>query len=158
MDAPVVPERLHDQPAATDELRVIAAASSRDAVAQLKSSLEGLTAAEADARRRTFGPNQAARAGPPSVWRELWTRTRNPLNALLLVLAAVSWALSDVRAAVVIFAMVALSIGLGFLQEHRSNLAAAHLADMVRTRASVRRPGSEDFAEVPIDQLVPGDI
>ena len=158
MDAPVAPERLHDQPAATDELRAIAAASARDAVAQLKSSLEGLTAAEADARRRTFGPNQAARAGPPSVWRELWTRTRNPLNALLLVLAAASWALSDVRAAVVIFAMVALSIGLGFLQEHRSNLAAARLADMVRTRASVRRPGSEDFAEVPIDQLVPGDI
>ena len=159
MDTSVGHARAPGGEAATSEaLKAIAEAGVADALAQLKAATEGLSLVEAAVRRRTYGPNQAARAGPPSVWRELWTRARNPLNALLLALAAVSWALSDVRAAIVIFAMVALSIGLGFLQEHRSNLAAARLADMVRTHASVRRPGREDFGEAPIDQLVPGDI
>src|SRR5262249_20919695 len=46
-------------------------------------------------------------------------------------------------------------------QEHRSNEAAARLRAMVKTTASVRRQpavGDGDFAEVPIESLVPGDI
>jgi Mg2+-importing ATPase len=37
--------------------------------------------------------------------------------------------------------MVMLSISLGFIQEHRSNEAAAKLRAMVRTTATVRRRG-----------------
>jgi Mg2+-importing ATPase len=67
---------------------------------------------------------------------------KNPLNALLLSLSVASYALGDLRAAIVIASMVALSVGLAFVQEHRSNDAAAKLRAMVRTHAFVRRPGA----------------
>ncbi len=143
----------------SNELRATACATPAEALARLESRPEGLSSQAAAARRRRCGLNQIARAGPPSIWRELWTRTRNPLNALLIALAALSWVLSDARAALVIAAMVILSVALGFIQEHRSNAAAAKLAGMVRTLASVRRPGArEAFIEIPIQQLVPGDV
>ena len=56
--------------------------------------------------------------------------------------------------------MVGLSISLGFIQEHRSNKAADALRRMVRITATVRRRSgaAKEHAEVPIEQLVPGDI
>ena len=57
--------------------------------------------------------------------------------------------------------MVVLAITTAFIQEHRSNEAAARLRAMVHTTASVRRRPSrsdEPFCEIPIEQLVPGDV
>ena len=127
----------------------------------LGTSLDGLSEAEADDRLERLGPNQIARERPQTIPRELVGRAKNPLNALLLTLAAVSWLTGDARAAVVITMMVVLSVGLAFLQEHRSNRAAAELRALVKTTATVRRrspEGATQAREVPIDQLVPGDI
>ena len=115
-----------------------------------------MTDAEAESRLQRVGPNLIAREQPQSVGRALLGRARNPLNFLLLGLAAVSWATGDVRAAIVIVAMVILSVTLAFVREHRSNKAAAALRAMVHTTASARRGGA--FMEVPPDTLVPGDI
>jgi P-type Mg2+ transporter len=56
--------------------------------------------------------------------------------------------------------MVLLGVSLAFGQEHRSNNAAARLRAMVRTTATVlRRTGdTEQVLEVPIEELVPGDL
>ena len=57
--------------------------------------------------------------------------------------------------------MVVLAITTAFIQEHRSNEAAARLRAMVHTTASVRRspcPPDDPFSEIPIDHLVPGDV
>src|SRR5450631_4386690 len=133
----------------------------------LRTSPEGLSLAEADARLVLAGHNLIAREGRPSVVRELWGRAKNPLNALLLSLATISYFLGDIRAAIVIAIMVILAITTAFVQEHRSNDAAASLRAMVKTTASVRRrgaavPAGEDqshgFSEIPMEQLVPGDI
>jgi len=83
------------------------------------------------------------------------------LNLLLLSLATVSYILGDQRAAIVIAVMVLLSISLSFIQEHRSNNAADRLQRMVSITATVRRQGKADAhnpTDVPIEQLVPGDI
>jgi P-type Mg2+ transporter len=130
-------------------------------LAELGASPDGLTAADAAARLLSFGPNHIAQQAEAGVLRELYGRLRNPLNGLLLCLAGVSWATGDVRAAAVIFAMVVLSVGLAFVQEHRSGKAAEKLRAMVRTRASVlrRRPGGgSDWIEADIGSLVPGDM
>ena len=119
-------------------------------------SPDGLTDAEAAARLLRVGPNLIASEQPQSMGRELLGRARNPLNFLLLGLAGVSWATGDVRAAVVIVAMVILSVTLAFVQEHRSNKAAAALRAMVHTTVSVCRSGA--FKEVPLHTLVPDDI
>ena len=83
------------------------------------------------------------------------------MNLLLLSLATASYFLGDQRAAIVIAVMVVLSISLSFIQEHRSNNAADKLQRMVSIKATVRRQtGAEahDHIDVPIEQLVPGDI
>jgi magnesium-transporting ATPase (P-type) len=63
----------------------------------------------------------------------------------------------------VITVMVVLSVTLAFVQEHRSNGAAARLRAMVRTTATVLRRGADAGAEshcleIPIEELVPGDV
>jgi Mg2+-importing ATPase len=142
-------------------LAEISRLQSEQACAKLGSAAEGLSETEASARLDEFGPNLVARERKATIPEELWSRARNPLNALLLTLAAVSYFLGDVRAAVVIATMVVLAITTAFIQEHRSNEAAARLRAMVHTTASVRRSprrSDDPFSEVPIDCLVPGDV
>src|ERR1019366_4119863 len=132
-----------------------------EACAKLASPLEGLSEKEADARLKKFGPNIVARERKATILEELWGRARNPLNALLLTLATTSYFLGDVRAAVVIAVMVILAITTAFVQEHRSNEAAAQLRAMVHTTACVRRNPScseDPFSEIPMERLVPGDV
>jgi Mg2+-importing ATPase len=132
-----------------------------EACAKAESRLDGLSQREADARLKKFGPNLVARERKATILQELWGRARNPLNALLLTLATLSYILGEVRSAVVIAAMVVLAIMTAFIQEHRSNKAAAQLRAMVHTTASVRRSPSrsgDPFSEIPMEQLVPGDV
>lgn len=122
---------------------------------------QGLTQQEAAQRLREYGPNRVANGHHASILEELARRSINPLNVLLISLAGISAALGDVRAAVLIAVMVVLSVTLGFLQEHRSNRAAEALRKMVHTTAAVRRVGTDGAElpeEIPIEQLVPGDI
>ncbi|ATQ69460.1 MULTISPECIES: magnesium-translocating P-type ATPase [Methylosinus] len=144
-----------------DALLRAAQASSEELLARLGTTRDGLSAREAARRLRQIGLNRIARERRPSMLRELAGRARNPLNALLLSLALASYALGELRAAIVIAAMVVLSVGLAFVQEHRSNEAAARLQAMVRTHASVRRPGAhtaDRYVEEPVERLAPGDI
>ena len=139
-----------------------------DAVwSMLGTSPDGLEAARRQRRLASGGPNLIAKEDRPSVVKELWGRAKNPLNALLLSLATASYFLGDLRAAIVILIMVVLAITTAFVQEHRSNDAAAKLRAMVKTTASVKRRGaavaaaddqSQGFVEIAIDQLVPGDL
>ncbi|MCD2175762.1 magnesium-translocating P-type ATPase [Rhizobium sp. C4] len=145
------------------ELRTLAAASVSDVLAKLKTGSDGLSGQEVKARLETYGPNIAGGRDSSPLLLELWNKFKNPLNILLFGLAGLSWLLSDLRSAAVIATMVVLSIGLGFIQEHRSSKAAAKLANMVRVEVMVKRQGAagadaEGFAAIPLDGLVPGDI
>jgi magnesium-transporting ATPase (P-type) len=150
-----------NRPAGDGHLAAVCRLQAAEACATLGSSLEGLSQTEADARLKKFGLNLVTRERKATILQELWGRARNPLNALLLTLATVSYFLGDVRAAIVIATMVILAITTAFIQEHRSNKAAAQLRAMVHTTASVRRGLSSTdnpFSEIPMEQLVPGDV
>ena len=136
-----------------------AAAEPKELLKQLDTTNEGLTSEAAATRLSALGPNLVAHERQQTVLEELIGRAKNPLNFLLLTLAAVSYSLGDTRAAAVIAGMVVLSVSLAFVQEHRSNNAAARLRAMVRTTATVLRPGTSDQSvEIPIEELVPGDV
>ena len=112
-------------------------------------------------RLHSVGPNEVAHEARHTVLGEILSRSVNPLNVLLLTLAAASYFIGDARAAIVIAIMVLLSVSLGFFQEHRSTRAAEALRRMVQNNATVRRPGSggeHAQTDVPIGQVVPGDI
>ena len=123
---------------------------------------EGLNAAEVEQARATHGENKLPAQQPQPWWVHLWLCYRNPFNILLTVLAAVSYATEDLFAAVVIVLMVGISTLLNFVQEARSTKAADTLKAMVSNTATVLRvindKGESCWVELPIDQLVPGDI
>ncbi|SEK10754.1 magnesium-translocating P-type ATPase [Paraburkholderia diazotrophica] len=152
---------VHPSAASAEALTEFAQSSPDEALARLHSTASGLDADEAQQRLRTYGPNQVVHEARHTIIGELTNRTINPLNLLLLSLAAASYALGDPHAAIMIAAMVTLSISLGFVQEHRSNKAADSLRKMVRTTATVIRRSKETGSsqvDIPIEQLVPGDI
>jgi P-type Mg2+ transporter len=147
--------------AGDERLFAVSRLSPVEACAGVGTCPEGLSTDEAERRLGEFGLNVVTRERRATILQELWGRAKNPLNGLLLTLAIVSYFLGDVRASVVIAAMVVLAITTAFVQEHRSNQAAAQLRAMVHTTSSVRRgPHQSDdpFTEIPMEQLVPGDV
>jgi len=138
----------------------IAVLSPAEALQRLSSGDSGLTANDAASRLKTIGLNEVAHEARQTILFEIFTRANNPLNILLLTLAASSYFLGDHRAAFVIAVMVALSISLGFIQEHRSSVAASALRRMVQNKATVLRHGGPgpQGDDVPIGQVVAGDI
>jgi Mg2+-importing ATPase len=157
--------RRHREIAVSADLLAVSRCDPAGALRSLDGSDAGLDEAVAAEQLKRFGPNQIARERRTGIVYELINRTKNPLNALLLTLSVVSWFLGDARAAVIIAAMVILSIVTAFVQEHRSNQAAAKLRALVKTTASVKRRGAsahaskvEGFVEIPMEQIVPGDL
>ncbi|WP_460047022.1 magnesium-translocating P-type ATPase [Pseudomonas sp. S2_H01] len=137
---------------------------------RLGSHAEGLTEAEALALRDQHGLNEVEHEQPLPWWVHLWHCYKNPFNLLLTLLAFISWLTEDMKAATVIFSMVVLSTLLRFWQETRSNQAADALKAMVSNTATVMRRaevsqddaqangGGKQRIELPIKQLVPGDL
>jgi P-type Mg2+ transporter len=157
--------RLHREIAVSPELIAASRCEPGEAVRIAGGSDAGLDEEAALLRLRRFGANRIAQEHRTGILYELVNRTKNPLNGLLLTLAVVSYFLGDARAAVVISTMVILSIVTAFIQEHRSNQAAAKLRALVKTTASVKRRGGEaraskveGFVEIPMESIVPGDV
>ncbi|QJP08573.1 magnesium-translocating P-type ATPase [Pseudomonas multiresinivorans] len=138
------------------------ALESASVLERLESRREGLSETEAEERRQRDGLNEVDQDRPIGAWMHLWYCYCNPFNLLLTVLATISWLTEDVEAAVVIGSMVAISALLRFIQEKRSNRAAEKLKAMVSNTATVFRSAEDDGpalrVEVPIRQLVPGDV
>ena len=81
---------------------------------------------------------------------------RSYLLLLLLAAAVVSAVVGDRTEAGIIVAIVALSVGLGFLNEYRSEQAVEALHGQIRHLAFVERDGRT--VEVSVTDLVPGDV
>lgn len=123
---------------------------------KLRTETNGLTTKEAQTRFKQYGPNEIAQEKSTSAFMRLLANVKNPLVILLMVLGVVSYLTGDMRATIMIFAMVLLGVFLRFFQELRSDKAAEKLKAMVRTVADVLRAGEKK--EIPLKGLVPGDI
>ncbi|WP_455884420.1 magnesium-translocating P-type ATPase [Pseudomonas spelaei] len=145
-------------PTLAQTLVVAANSSSVQLLGTLGSHVEGLTTQEADALRVQYGLNEVEHEQPLPWWVHLWHCYKNPFNLLLTLLAVISWLTEDMKAATVIFSMVVLSTLLRFWQESKSNKAADALKAMVSNTATVLRRDAAKRLELPIKQLVPGDV
>jgi len=136
---------------------VESAALDVDAVyAQIKTRAEGLTAGEAETRLAEYGQNILAKDQRPGILVLIWRAVLNPLVLLLAVLATVSFATGDARAATMMLLMILLSVGLRLIQEAKAGSAAAKLKAMISVKATVLRGGTAQ--EIAVSQLVPGDV
>src|SRR5260370_41188551 len=133
------------------------ARADRDAARRLwRPASDGRTQEEAERRLATSGANEIAAHGPPPWPLRLSHALRNPLVVLLAVLAAVSLATGDVRAATVMALLIVLGVTLRFVQEARADSAAAALRALIRVTATALRDGQP--REVPLREIVLGDI
>ena len=137
-------------------LAELAEAEPAAALERLGSSQEGLSDEEAARRLEQHGPNVVASDEGHTRLRLLLRACLNPLVLLLAVLATVSLATGDVRAAAVMTVMIVLGVGLRFAQEARADAAAEKLRAMIRVTATVLRAGRP--VEEPLARLVPGDV
>jgi P-type Mg2+ transporter len=140
----------------SNELLESAKADTATVLQRLRTETKGLTAEEAQARLKQYGPNEIAKEKRKSFLMRLISNIKNPLVLLLLALGLVSYLTGDLRAMILIFAMVLLGVFLRFFQELRSDKAAEKLKAMVSTVADVLRSGENK--EIPLKELVPGDI
>jgi Mg2+-importing ATPase len=109
------------------------------AIRELDSSDNGLTESEAWVRLQQYGTNEVVHEQTVSWGRQLLHAYNNPFNILITVLAVVSYVTEDIKATVILSAMVILSSLLRFVQEFRSTRAAEKLKGMVRTTGTVKR-------------------
>ncbi len=121
----------------------------------LELTAEGLSSAEAAARLARDGPN-SLRTHRVSAWAVLRRQLNNAVLALLAITAVVSFFLGDSTQAVIIGIILAVSIGLGFVNEYRAERATAALHSRVHHSALVRRDGQ--FVKIDVNQLVVGDV
>jgi Mg2+-importing ATPase len=117
---------------------------------------KGLSAAEAADRLRQYGPNQLKPAVQRAVVLQFLAHFKNPLVLILLAASAISALTGDVTGALIIGAIVIMSVSLDFVQAYRAGQAAAQLALQVAVNATVVRDGAT--IELPVMQLVPGDL
>src|SRR5882757_3976267 len=121
----------------------------------LGSSPQGLTEDEASDRLLEVGENR------PALDR-LRTAVASPFLALLVVLGVVLGVIGDARGCITVTVMVALSVGVRWWQQSRSDRAMHALRAFATHTVTVRRrPGPDATAierEVPADDLVPGDV
>jgi len=130
--------------------------SAGEALESMGAEAGGLTAEQVEKAFEEFGPNDLSHRKELGFFGEILQRCRNPLVIQLLVICAVSIGMGDLRMATVVGAMVVLSVGLAYFQEHRSGKAVEKLREMVQTQCLVTRDGSE--VEIPASEIVPGDI
>ncbi len=71
----------------------------------------------------------------------LWHQLRSPLLALLAVAAIASYFVGERSDAVIIGIILALSVGMGFVNEYRAERAAEALHSQIKHRAVVLRDG-----------------
>ena len=164
-------DKRHQRPSDTLNQRLLSEARAElpQLLAQLGTTAQGLTEAEAEVLREQYGFNEVEHESAVRWWRHLWLSYNNPFNLLLTLLALVSVFTMDLQGAVVITVMVVLATLMRFFQERRSNRAADALKERVSNTASVRRRASDDAkpsvhkrlqstTEISMKELVPGDI
>ena len=128
-----------------------------DVLKQLHSdSRLGLAEQEAEKRISEYGTNRIE-AGKKEHWYGIFLRQfADLLIWILLVAAAISFAIGEMGDALTILAIVILNGILGFVQEYKAEKAIEALQQMLSPICKVIRDGKE--REIDASRLVPGDI
>lgn len=149
-------------PATTDSdsdaaisLEAAACAPTDAVVERVASSPRGLSTEEARRRLTEVGPNALRSHGvrPLAV---LARQLNNPLQILLVSAAVVSYFTGEATDALIILAIILMSVGLGFVNEYRSERAVEALHSQLRHKAVALRDGQAQ--SIDVTELVPGDV
>ena len=130
--------------------------------AQSTSADQGLTAAEAQKRLASVGPNKLDEEEKTPLWKRFFEQMADPMVIMLLVAAAISVITGFIQGepewadAVIILSVVILNSVLGVVQEAKSEQALEALQEMSAAQSKVIRDGK--MSHMPSSELVPGDV
>jgi magnesium-transporting ATPase (P-type) len=137
------PQSWHDQP----QERVLT---------ELGATPTGLSAAEADARRAQYGPNQLPEPPRRSPLLRFLLQFHNVLIYVLLGAAVITALLDHLIDSYVILGVVLINALIGYAQEGKAEKAMDAIRKMLAPRAAVLRGGQRHTVDGA--QLVPGDV
>ncbi len=123
---------------------------------QLQTTPQGLSSDEARQRRLRYGSNLLKPKKKSDALTLLIAQFKSPIILILIFAAGLSFFLRNPIDAVIILVIVLVSGFLGFWQERGAASAVEKLLAIVQIKATVVRNG--DSKEVPIEEVVPGDI
>ena len=130
--------------------------------AQSTSADQGLTAAEAQKRLASVGPNKLDEEEKTPLWKRFFEQMADPMVIMLLVAAAISVITGFIQGepewadAAIILSVVILNSVLGVVQEAKSEQALEALQEMSAAQSKVIRDGK--MFHMASSELVPGDV
>jgi Ca2+-transporting ATPase len=124
--------------------------------ALLNTSKQGLNSLEVEERQKQYGKNELLEKKKISILVLLLHQFKDVMVIILLLAAAISLAVGDLKDAIVILIIVLLNAIIGFVQEYRAEKAMEALKKMSAFTATVRRGGN--IIQLAASELVPGDI
>jgi Ca2+-transporting ATPase len=117
---------------------------------------DGLDLTTVEQRLASHGPNELPKAGKTTLFSIIAHQFTSPLIYLLLIAAAIAFALGETKDAVVILSVVFINAVIGALQEGRAERSIESLRQLSSLNARVIRDGREIV--IAAKDLVPGDL
>ena len=135
--------------------------SPQELIAELNTSADGLSSAEAAARLEKYGPNKLKDAEKPTLLQRFIEQLKDPMLIILMIAAAVSAVTNFISGesfaeVFIILIVVLLNAVLGVFQESTAEAAIEALQTMTAATCKVLRDGKQ--VSIHSDQLVPGDV
>ena len=135
--------------------------SPQELIAELNTSADGLSSAEAAARLEKYGPNKLKDAEKPTLLQRFIEQLKDPMLIILMIAAAVSAVTNFISGesfaeVFIILIVVLLNAVLGVFQESKAEAAIEALQTMTAATCKVLRDGKQ--VSIHSDQLVPGDV
>lgn len=145
-----------EQQGTADSLASFWSLKAEQVMKNLDASTDGLSDAEAERRLKKFGLNTFKSTSKTSSIVLFLLQFKSPITLMLIAAAFLSMGLHDFTDAIIILIIIVISSFLGFWQERGAAGAVAELLKMVQIKCRIKRGGKE--IELPVDQVVPGDI
>ena len=118
---------------------------------------EGLATQEATNRLQQYGPNRLAEKQKETKLQSFLRQYKDFMQIILVATALISLiVLRDYRTTFMLLTLTILNAILGMSQEAKAEASLSSLRSMLQLQARVRRNGQ--VAQVPADDLIPGDI
>jgi P-type Ca2+ transporter type 2C len=117
---------------------------------------DGLDERKIKQARLKYGSNVLKATNTISILKIILRQFISPLVLILIVAAAISFYLGQIRDGSILIAIVILNAIIGFYEEWKSENILASLKSLVVDKCNVIRDGK--ITEIRVDDLVPGDI
>lgn len=132
------------------------ALNTKQALALLKTTVEGLSPQEIQTRQKIYGKNQLNVKIRVPAWVRFLAQFKEVFAILLMVAACISFFIGSVRDGSIMLIIVIINAITGYYQEHKAESIMDRLKSLVQSPAKAVRENK--LAEVNQADLVPGDI